>query len=224
VSIILRSRPHDKTRASTVQASGGLAPDLIPGDCVIASAIIDYPAVRPTDPLWSRKLAEMIPDARHGPIMGVNAVVSDPADKRKLHAFTRAVAVDMESHLVARLAAAHGLALAAVRVIIDPAHRAGPACRFAGNGAGRQRGCQRHAAGDFGATLASLATDAARRRRHLRPRGACSPAPPAGAELQREREALAGGLDSRDPLNLNQTGKPIQPRGIRVNLSWFIQL
>jgi hypothetical protein len=75
---------------------GRLAPDLLPG-CVVASAIIDYPAVRPTDPLWSRKLAEMIPDARHGPIMGVNAVVSDPADKRKLHAFTRAVAVDMES-------------------------------------------------------------------------------------------------------------------------------
>jgi Phosphorylase superfamily len=84
------------------------------------------PAVRPTDPLWSRKLAEMIPDARHGPIMGVNSVVSDPADKRKLHTFTRAVAVDMESHLVARLADAHGLAFAAVRVIIDPAHRAVP--------------------------------------------------------------------------------------------------
>jgi hypothetical protein len=50
--------------------AGGLAPDLIPGDCVVASAIIDYPAVRPTDSLWSRKLAEMIPDARHGPIMG----------------------------------------------------------------------------------------------------------------------------------------------------------
>jgi len=102
---------------------GGLAPDLLPGDCVVASAIIDYPAVRPTDPLWSRKLGETIPDARHGPIMGVNSVVSDPPDKRKLHAFTRAVAVDMESHLVARLADAHGLA---VRVIIDPAHRAVP--------------------------------------------------------------------------------------------------
>ena len=105
---------------------GGLAPDLLPGDCVVASAIIDYPAVRPTDPLWSRKLGETIPDARHGPIMGVNSVVSDPPDKRKLHAFTRAVAVDMESHLVARLADAHGLAFAAVRVIIDPAHRAVP--------------------------------------------------------------------------------------------------
>ena len=63
--------------------AGGLAPDLTPGDCVVASAIIDHPAVRPSDPLWSRKLAEMIPDARHGPIMGVNSVVSDPADKRK---------------------------------------------------------------------------------------------------------------------------------------------
>jgi hopanoid-associated phosphorylase len=106
--------------------AGGLAPDLIPGDCVVASAIIDHPAVRPTDPLWSRRLADMIPDARHGPIMGVNAVVSDPADKRKLHAFTDAVAVDMESHLVARLADAHGLAFAAVRVIVDPAHRTVP--------------------------------------------------------------------------------------------------
>ena len=106
--------------------AGGLAPDLLPGDCVVASAIVDYPAVPPTDPLWSRKLAEMVPDARHGPIVGVNSVVSDPADKRKLHAFTRAVAVDMESHLVARLADAHGLAFAAVRVIIDPAHRAVP--------------------------------------------------------------------------------------------------
>jgi hypothetical protein len=46
--------------------SGGLAPDLLPGDCVVASAIIDYPAVRPADPLWSPKLAEMIPGARHG--------------------------------------------------------------------------------------------------------------------------------------------------------------
>jgi hopanoid-associated phosphorylase len=106
--------------------AGALAPDLIPGDCIVASAIIDYPAARPTDLLWTRRLAEMIPDARRGPIMGVNSVVSDPADKHKLHAFTRAVAVDMESHLVARLADAHGLAFAAVRVIIDPAHRAVP--------------------------------------------------------------------------------------------------
>jgi adenosylhomocysteine nucleosidase len=106
--------------------AGGLAPELIPGDCVVASAIIDYPALRPTDPLWSRKLADMIPGARHGPIVGVGSVVSDPADKGRLYALTGAVAVDMESHLVARVAASHGLAFAAVRVIIDPAHRVVP--------------------------------------------------------------------------------------------------
>jgi adenosylhomocysteine nucleosidase len=106
--------------------AGGLAPHLVPGDCVVASAIIDYPTLRPTEPLWSRKLADMIPGALHGPIVGVNSVVSDPADKRRLHALTGAVAVDMESHLVGRLAASHGLAFAALRVIIDPAHRAVP--------------------------------------------------------------------------------------------------
>jgi hypothetical protein len=79
------------------------------------------PALRPTDPLWSRKLAEMIPGALHGPIVGVNSVVSDPADKCRLRALTGAVAVDM-----GRLAASHGLAFAAVRVIVDPAHRALP--------------------------------------------------------------------------------------------------
>ena len=106
--------------------AGGLASDLVPGDCVVASAIIDYPTLRPTDLSWSDKLLAMIPGARHGPIVGVNAVVADPRDKRRLHELTGAVAVDMESHLVARLAALHGLSFAAVRVVIDPADRAVP--------------------------------------------------------------------------------------------------
>lgn len=106
--------------------AGGLLPELLPGECVVASTIVDYPTLRAADPTWSRKLLEAIPDARHGPIVGVNSVVSDPTEKRELHEMTGAVAVDMESHLVARLAAAHGLAFAAVRVIIDPADRVVP--------------------------------------------------------------------------------------------------
>jgi adenosylhomocysteine nucleosidase len=63
----------------------------------------------------------------NGEPMRVNAVFSNPADKQKLHALTGAVAVDLESHLVARLAASHGLAFAAaVRVVIDPADRTVP--------------------------------------------------------------------------------------------------
>lgn len=105
---------------------GGLVPDLIPGDCVVASSVIDYPSLLPTDPMWSSKLLAMIPEARHGPIVGVNAVVTNPDDKRSLQAMTGAVAVDMESHLVARLALSHGLSFASVRVIIDPADRIVP--------------------------------------------------------------------------------------------------
>lgn len=111
--------------------AGGLAPDLLPGDCIVASAVMDsavmdHATSRPTDPLWSGSLLEVIPNVRRGPIMGVNQVVVDPQRKRELHARTGAIAVDMESHLVARLAALNGLSFAAVRVIVDPAHRLVP--------------------------------------------------------------------------------------------------
>ena len=131
---VAAAKPPTCSGSPLAPAAAALSASVLPGDwrriCFPATAWWRprSSTIRrwPTDPLWSRKLAEMVPDARHGPIVGVNSVVSDPADKRKLHAFTRAVAVDMESHLVARLADAHGLAFAAVRVIIDPAHRAVP--------------------------------------------------------------------------------------------------
>jgi adenosylhomocysteine nucleosidase len=106
--------------------AGGLAPDLRAGDVVVASAIRDSHTVRATDPIWSRRLLATVPDIRHGPVVGVNSAVLDPEAKRALYAGTGAVAVDMESHLVARAADAHNLAFAAVRVVVDPAHRAVP--------------------------------------------------------------------------------------------------
>jgi len=62
----------------------------------------------------------------------VDAPIAEPAEKRELHRTTGAVAVDMESHVVARIAAAHRLAFAAVRVIVDPAHRAIPPAALLG--------------------------------------------------------------------------------------------
>lgn len=126
-SDLLQLAVHNGVRSIiSFGVAGGLAPELVPGDCVVASTIVDYPTLRAADPMWSRKLLEAIPEARHAPIVGVNSVISDPESKRSLHAMTGAVAVDMESHLVARLAAAHGLAFAAVRVVIDPAERVVP--------------------------------------------------------------------------------------------------
>jgi hypothetical protein len=68
----------------------------------------------------------VLPRARHAAIAGVDATVNDPNAKRALHARTRALGVDMESHVAARIAHDHGLPFVACRVILDPAHRTLP--------------------------------------------------------------------------------------------------
>jgi hopanoid-associated phosphorylase len=112
--------------------AGGLAPHLRPGNWIVASSIIDAQQSRPTDRAWSEKILAMIPGAEHRPIAGVDYAVAAPEAKRRMHAETGAATVDMESHLVARLAATHGLSFTAVRVVIDPAHRAIPDAALAG--------------------------------------------------------------------------------------------
>ena len=112
--------------------AGGLAPHLRPGNWVVASSIVDAQHARTTDRAWSEKILAMIPGAEHQPIAGVDFPVATTEAKRRMRAETGAVTVDMESHLVARLASAHGLSFAAVRVVIDPAHRAIPDAALAG--------------------------------------------------------------------------------------------
>jgi hopanoid-associated phosphorylase len=112
--------------------AGGLASHLRAGDWIVASSIHESQTVRATDAVWSRKLLSMISGAIHAPIVGVDEPVAEPAKKRELHAATGAAAVDMESHVVARVAAEHKLAFAAVRVVIDPAHRKVPPAALIG--------------------------------------------------------------------------------------------
>jgi adenosylhomocysteine nucleosidase len=112
--------------------AGGLASNLRAGDWVVASAVRESQTVRETDTAWSRRLLEVIGGASYAPIIGVDEPVAEPARKRELHRTTGAAAVDMESHVVARTAAAHGLAFAALRVIVDPAHRTIPPAALVG--------------------------------------------------------------------------------------------
>ena len=112
--------------------AGGLAAHLRTGDWVVASAVLDAQVPHATDKVWSNSLIASIPGATYAPILGVDAPVAEAAMKRELHMTTGACAVDMESHVVVRLAAAHGLAFAAVRVIIDPAERTIPSAALLG--------------------------------------------------------------------------------------------
>jgi adenosylhomocysteine nucleosidase len=125
-AVISRAIDDDCRGLISFGVAGGLAPALPPGTCVVGSAIVSGEAQMPTDPTWSQKLLKAIPDAVSGLLVGVPAPVADPTAKRALYLRTGALAVDMESHIVAGVAAAHGLPVAAIRVITDPAVRALP--------------------------------------------------------------------------------------------------
>ena len=111
--------------------AGGLAPELKPGACIVGSAVLAGPHRMPTDQQWSQRVLRTIPNAVHGMLLGVPAPVSDPADKRTLYLNTGAVAVDMESHIVANIAGAHGMPMVAIRVVTDSAMRAIPRAALA---------------------------------------------------------------------------------------------
>jgi len=102
--------------------AGGLAPDLNAGDWVVGSGVRTEQGHFPTDRGWARALLEVLPSAVHAEIVGTDTPVAEPSEKRRLHLRTGAVAVDTESHVAARIAAAHRIPFAACRAVIDPAH------------------------------------------------------------------------------------------------------
>jgi len=105
----------------SIGIAGGLAPGLAPGDWVIASGVVADGVRIATNNSWSQRLLQALPSAVYADISGVDAPVVAQADKRALHESAGTVAVDMESHIAAKIAARYGVPFAACRVIIDPA-------------------------------------------------------------------------------------------------------
>jgi nucleoside phosphorylase len=75
---------------------------------------------------WIEQLARVLPDAVVGRIHADGEMVAAAAKKRALQVETRAIAVDMESHIAARVAGRHGLPFAVARVISDAADKTLP--------------------------------------------------------------------------------------------------
>jgi hopanoid-associated phosphorylase len=116
----------------SIGIAGGLAPGLSPGDWVIAANVVTDGVRYATDAQWSQRLREALPGAIYADVSGVDAPVVHRDEKRALHESAGTVAVDMESHIAARIAAAHGVPFAACRVIIDPAERTLPPAALVG--------------------------------------------------------------------------------------------
>lgn len=128
--------------------AGGLEPGLRPGTVLIARAIHDGPDRVSADAAWIERLAARLPEARLGDLVGVDAAVAGAGDKSELRRRTGAAAVDMESHVAARLAALHGVPFAALRVVADPAERTLPPAALVG--------MRPDGTADLGAVLRSL--------------------------------------------------------------------
>jgi adenosylhomocysteine nucleosidase len=110
----------------SIGIAGGLAPGLQVGQWVVADTVLVDDEPLPTDPAWTSRVAARLPEAVRGLLLGANAMVADAAQKALLHSTTGALAVDMESHIVARVARRHHLPFAVARVVSDAAHHSLP--------------------------------------------------------------------------------------------------
>jgi len=115
------------TRLMSWGCAGALSATLKPGDLVLADHLIDVDGCRDakccvsTD--WhsdiTNRLAAFVV-ARTGCLAESMGLVSDSKDKKQLHSLTGAIAVDMESIAIAKVAGQYALPFLAIRVIVDP--------------------------------------------------------------------------------------------------------
>jgi adenosylhomocysteine nucleosidase len=105
----------------SIGIAGGLEQTLKPGDCIVASEIIDNGQRFLPDAAWSDRIMARIPYAKRAVIAGVDSIAISVGSKSALFHATGAWAVDMESHIAAKAAVAHRLPFAVLRVVSDAA-------------------------------------------------------------------------------------------------------
>jgi hopanoid-associated phosphorylase len=111
--------------------AGALAPSLTPGTLLVPRAVIDERGTRyAVDSEWRTGIMETLRQAglsvEARDLLGAGEAVVSPARKAELHRITGAVAVDLESHLVAAVAARAGKPFLVLRAVSDSATQALP--------------------------------------------------------------------------------------------------
>ncbi len=107
--------------------AGALSPELTAGALSVPETVIGLCGERwRTDEAWRRRVLAVSPDALTAPLLGIDAVAGSPLAKSALAARTGAIAVDTESHAVARVAWEAGVPFLAVRAVSDRAGDALP--------------------------------------------------------------------------------------------------
>lgn len=105
--------------------AGGLAPHLRPGDVILSADVIGADRRWRPDEWFHRQVCDLAAriGAAEGPMLGASEILATQDAKLQAWRETGALAVDLESAIVARAAEAAGIPFLVLRTIADPATR-----------------------------------------------------------------------------------------------------
>ncbi|MBO0735299.1 MAG: phosphorylase [Alphaproteobacteria bacterium] len=105
--------------------AGALAPWLRPGDVVISAHVVTESHVWRADEWFQRRVADLAEEigAVRGPVFGAPAILATEREKSRAWRNSGALAVDLESDVVARIASQAGVPFLVARTIADTLYR-----------------------------------------------------------------------------------------------------
>jgi adenosylhomocysteine nucleosidase len=136
-SVVIRAGDRDRTAALVATAAaqtdclvsfgiaGGLAPELEAGTVIVSGEVASEGRNWAIEPRLRRRLSQFARSigAVEGLVFGAGSILATQIEKRRAWATTRALAVDLESEIVARTATALGIPFIVLRTIADTARR-----------------------------------------------------------------------------------------------------
>src|SRR5271166_1606926 len=136
-SVVIRAGDRDRTAARVGAAAaetdclvsfgiaGGLAPDLEAGMVVVSGEVVSEGCHWTVEAPHLRRLSDFARSigATLGPVLGATSILATRTEKKQAWASTGALAVDLESEIVARTATALGIPFIVLRSIADTAKR-----------------------------------------------------------------------------------------------------
>lgn len=136
-SAVIRAGDRDRTAALVAATAakteclvsfgiaGGLAPQLEAGTVVVSGEVVSDRCRWVVEPQYRRRVSEFARSigAVEGPVLGASSILATQIEKRRAWFATRALAVDLESEIVARTATVLGIPFIVLRTIADTARR-----------------------------------------------------------------------------------------------------
>jgi adenosylhomocysteine nucleosidase len=135
--VVIGAGDRDRTAALVAEAAaqadclvsfgiaGGLAPELEAGVVVVSGEVVFERCRCTVEPAYRRQVTEFARSigAVEGPVLGAGRVLATQIEKQLAWGTTGALAVDLESAIVSRIATALGIPFIVLRTIADTARR-----------------------------------------------------------------------------------------------------